>query len=106
MTTWLVREGGVDPATDAAIGLCVESQCRYHAPFGFPETVDARLRVGRIGSSSVRYEIALHGEGREEPAAEGHFVHVYVDRAARTPVPIPQPLRERLEALLFTEVAR
>jgi len=100
VTTWLVEEAGFDPAGDGAIGLCVESQCRFHAPLGFPETVTARVHVGRLGRSSVRYEIALHGERREEPVADGHFVHVYVDRAARTSVPIPDSLRTRMEELV------
>lgn len=99
ITTWLVEQAGFDPAADPAIGLCVESGCRYHAALGFPERVTAQVRVGRLGRSSVRYEIALHGERHDGPVAEGHFVHVYVDRAARTPVPIPAPLRARMEEL-------
>jgi len=106
VTTWLVREAGFDAARDEAIGLCVESACRYHAPLRFPEIVTARVRIGRLGRSSVRYEIALHGEGREEPVAEGHFVHVYVDRATRAPVEIPAALRARMERLAVAEVAR
>jgi acyl-CoA thioester hydrolase len=98
---WLAQEAGFDATGAEAIGLCVESGCRYHAAIGFPETVTARVRVGRLGRSSVRYEIALHGERRgEEPVAEGHFVHVYVDRATRATVEIPPALRARMETLL------
>ena len=100
VTTWLVEEGGRDPATDPVIGLCVESRCSYDAPLHFPETVTARLRVGRLGRSSVRYEIELRGERTDGPAATGHFVHVQVDRARRVAVPIPDDLRERLETLV------
>jgi acyl-CoA thioester hydrolase len=99
ITTWLVEEAGFDPVRDPAIGLCVDSRCQYHAPIGFPERVTARVRVAELGRSSVRYEVALEGESSPPPAAEGYFVHVYVDRAARTSVPIPPALRARMEEL-------
>jgi acyl-CoA thioester hydrolase len=97
LTTWLVEEGGVDPATDAAIGLCAESKCSFLAPLPFPATVAAEVRIGELGRSSVRYELTLAGEAG--PAAEGYFVHVYVDRETRRSTPIPAPLRERMAAL-------
>jgi acyl-CoA thioester hydrolase len=99
VTTWLVAEGGFAPDTAPAIGLCVESQCHYHAPLSFPDTVEAWLRVGRLGRSSVRYELALRAAGAERDAATGYFVHVFVDRETRTPVAIPDALRARLETL-------
>jgi acyl-CoA thioester hydrolase len=69
-----------------AIGLCVESHCEFFASVAFPETLDARVRIGRIGDKSLRYEIALFPADRDEPAAAGYFVHVFVDRATRRPV--------------------
>ncbi len=81
------------------IGLCVESQCRYFKPLAFPDRIDAGLRVGKLGSSSVRYEVGLFRSGDEAPAAAGHFVHVFVDRAARKPTPIPEPMRSALARL-------
>jgi acyl-CoA thioester hydrolase len=103
INAWLIREGGLDIHGGDVIGVCAESHCRYLAGLAFPETVDAALRVGHLGTSSVRYEIGLFGEGAEDPAAEGWFVHVFVDRAARTPVPIPAALREALERLVVAE---
>jgi acyl-CoA thioester hydrolase len=100
VTTWLVREGGLDPADGPVIGLCVESQCTFHAPLSFPGRVSAGLRVGHVGRSSVRYEVVLHAEGCPEPAASGHFVHVYVDRGSRRPVEIPPMLRTALPSLV------
>jgi len=100
VTTWLVRNGGLDPAAGAVIGLCIESQCTFRAPLTFPETIRCGLKVGKIGRSSVRYELVLYGEDSEQPAASGHFVHVYVDRGSRKPVPIPDGLREELSHLL------
>jgi acyl-CoA thioester hydrolase len=102
---WLIREGGLDIHGGATIGICAESHCRFLAGFTFPEVVEAGLRVGKLGSSSVRYEIGLFREGEEEPAATGWFVHVFVDREHRRPAEIPEPIRESLERLLVSEEA-
>jgi len=99
VTSWLVREGGLDPATGQVIGLCVESQCNFAAPLSFPDEVRAGLRVAHVGRSSVRYEIGLYAAGSDDPAASGHFVHVYVDRESRQPTPIPDRLRDALRTL-------
>jgi acyl-CoA thioester hydrolase len=97
---YLVRAGGLDIYAGPVIGLAVETQCRFHRPLAFPDAVDAGLRVGKLGRSSVRYEIGLFRVGDEEPAADGHFVHVFVDRVSRRPTPIPPPLRSALARLL------
>jgi acyl-CoA thioester hydrolase len=96
---YLVRAGALDIERSAVIGLVVETHCNYFAPLAFPQDVDAGLRVDRIGSSSVRYEVGLFAAGAPLTAAAGHFVHVYVDRAARRPAPLPQRLLEALQAL-------
>jgi acyl-CoA thioester hydrolase len=100
VTTWLVTDGGLDLRDGQVIGLCVQSQCTFAAPLSFPDKVRAGLRVGHVGRSSVRYEIVLYAAGSGRPAASGHFVHVYVDRASRKPTPIPHSLREALSALM------
>jgi acyl-CoA thioester hydrolase len=97
---YLIREGGLDIHRGEVIGVCAESHCGYSAALAFPETVLAGLRVGTLGRSSVRYEIGLFGEGRDEAAAEGWFVHVFVDRERRRPVEIPPRLRAALERLV------
>jgi acyl-CoA thioester hydrolase len=97
---YLIRHGGLDIHAGPAIGFAVDTACRFHRPLSFPETIDAGLRVGRLGDSSVRYEIGLFRRGDDEPAATGHFVHVFVDRRTRRPVSIPAPLRAALERLL------
>jgi acyl-CoA thioester hydrolase len=96
---YLIRAGGLDIHGGPVIGLCVESHCSYTAALAFPETVRAGLRVGKLGRSSVRYEIAIFGEASDDPAAEGWFVHVFVDRATRRPHPIPDGVRAALERL-------
>ena len=97
---YLIDAGALDPATSAVIGLVVETQCRYFTPLSFPQTIDAGLRVARLGNSSVHYEIALFARGADLAAAQGHFVHVYVDRATRQPAALPAALRQALTPLL------
>ena len=96
---WLITEGGLDIHAGQIIGLCAESHCRFDAPIVFPDAVDAGLRVGRLGRTSVTYEIGLFLQGAEAPVAEGWFVHVFVDRDTRRPAEIPPPVRACLERL-------
>lgn len=96
---YLIRVGGLDIHAGEAIGICVESHCAYKASLAFPAVVHAGLRVGKLGRSSVRYEIGLFDGAAPQPAAEGWFVHVFVDRAERRPVEIPAPIRSALAAI-------
>lgn len=95
----LIEEGLLDPVNSDVIGLVVETGCKYAAALSFPEDVDACICVTKIGTSSVRYEVGLFKPGLEEAAAEGFFVHVYVDAATRRPTSLPAPLRAFLETL-------
>jgi acyl-CoA thioester hydrolase len=99
INAWLISEGGLDIDEGGVIGVCAESHCEFHSPLAFPKTMHAGLRVAHLGRSSVRYEIGLFAESGGRPAATGHFVHVFVDRAHRRPVDIPPPLRAALERL-------
>jgi acyl-CoA thioester hydrolase len=101
---YLIRAGVLDVEQGATIGLVVETQCNYFASLTFPERVEAGLRVVRLGSTSVRYEVGLFREGDAQPAAQGHFVHVYVDRITRRPVTLPADLRAVLEQLVVDGV--
>ena len=96
---YLLRAGVLDSGSSETIGLVVETQCNYFEPVAFPDRVDAGLRVARVGTSSVRYEIGLFREGETRPAAQGHFVHVYVDRTTRRPKPLMPALRSAVLAL-------
>lgn len=97
---YLVRRGGLDIHDGAVIGLAIETFCQFHAPLSFPEVIDAGLRVSKLGRSSVRYEIGLFRQGHDAPAATGHFVHVFVERATQRPTAIPDSIRMVLAALL------
>ncbi|MGD0526069.1 MAG: thioesterase family protein [Polyangiaceae bacterium] len=96
---YLIDAGGLDIGRDAVIGLCVESHCRYLSPLAFPTELDAGLRVEHLGRSSVRYGIGIFARGVAAAAAEGWFVHVFVDRETRRPTPIPEGLRAALAPL-------
>jgi acyl-CoA thioester hydrolase len=95
---WLMSASGVDIRTLPAVGLVVETSCRYFAELRFPETVTAGIALENLGTSSVVYQIALFGTA-ESPVAAGRFVHVYVSRDERKPVPVPPEIRKALETL-------
>jgi acyl-CoA thioester hydrolase len=96
---YLIRAGVLDVERSEVIGLVVETQCRYFSELSFPQTVHAGLRVARIGTSSVRYEIGIFADAADTACAQGHFVHVYVDRNSRRPTALPAPLRAALERI-------
>ncbi|QNN55592.1 acyl-CoA thioesterase [Diaphorobacter ruginosibacter] len=96
---YLIEQGALDIHAGSTIGLVVETQCNYFASLAFPQTIEAGLRVSRLGSSSVRYEIGLFAQGEPMSAAVGHFVHVYVDRETRRPTTLPEKLRQALAPL-------
>jgi len=98
INTYLIMQGGLDIHGTGPIGLCAESHCRFIAPLAFPQEIEAGLRVEKLGRSSVRYGIGLFADGAA--AAEGWFVHVFVDRVQRRPVPIEDKMRAALQALL------
>lgn len=99
INTYLIVDGGLDIHAGAVIGVCAESHCKFLGELAFPETIDAGLRVEHIGNSSVRYGIGLFRPGRDAPAAEGWFIHVFVDRVERRPTALPAALRAALEKL-------
>jgi acyl-CoA thioester hydrolase len=96
---WLIEKKLLDPHRHTEVSLVVETGCRYFGEMAFPDLVTAGLAVAKIGNSSVRYRIGLFKNDDEAASAEGFFVHVYVDRASRRPVPLPARLREAFEAI-------
>ena len=96
---YLVEQGVLDIEASPVIGLVVETACKYFAPISFPDVVHAGLRVARLGNSSVRYEIAIFRNQELTASAQGYFVHVYVDRASRRPIPLPEAMRAVLRRI-------
>jgi acyl-CoA thioester hydrolase len=99
VNAYLASRGALDLHAGEVIGLVVETGCAFFAPAAFPEALSVGVRVVHLGRSSVRYELAVFREGEERACAQGHFVHVYVDRGTRRPAELPAALREALEAL-------
>lgn len=100
VNTYLIERGGLDIHEGDVVGFVVSSSCDYFASVSFPERIEVGLRVGKLGNSSVQYELAVFKAGEEEACAAGRFVHVFVDRASNRPVSIPARLREALAALV------
>ncbi|MEB2347347.1 MAG: thioesterase family protein [Comamonadaceae bacterium] len=103
VNAWLIEHGVLDIHRGETIGLVIETHCNYFSPIAFPQTVHAGLRVARLGTSSVRYEVGLFADDEPLAAACGHFVHVYVGREDRRPRPLPQPLRAALAQLCVAD---
>ncbi|MDM0113215.1 thioesterase family protein [Variovorax sp. J22R133] len=96
----LIERGALDIHKGKTIGFVVETQCTYFTPLAYPQTVEAGIRVSQAGRSSVRYEIGLFAQGEETAAAQGHFMHVYVDRATQRPVAaLPAALKHVVDRL-------
>jgi len=97
--SYLMENDVLDPIDGDVIGLVVETQCNYFAPLSFPDRVTAGLSATHIGNSSVRYHIGIFRNEEEQAAAQGHFVHVYVDKDTRRPVSLPDAMRQALEKI-------
>ena len=96
---FLIDQGVLDIRHGEVIGLVVETHCNFFSSTAFPEDIEAGIRVAHLGRSSVRYELGLFVDGRDQAIAQGHFVHVYVDRYSEKPVDIPGNLRSVLSLL-------
>ena len=99
VNAWLVEQGLLDIAHGDPIALVVETRCTYAGSLAFPADVEVGLAVEHLGTSSMRYRIGIFEAGADEAAAEGHFIHVLVDRSTRRPVPLPERWRSALESI-------
>jgi acyl-CoA thioester hydrolase len=95
----LIANGVLDIERSTVVGLVVETQCNYFASVAFPQRVTAGLRVTKLGNSSVRYEVGIFREDEDVATAQGHFVHVYVERATQRPSAIPEAMRLLLQSV-------
>ena len=105
INAWLIRSAGFDLERGEAIALCVSSGCEFAASAAFPEPLEIGLRAGRVGTTSVTWELGIlraSADVASEVLATGTFVHVFVDRQTRRPVPIPAGIRAAIERELVT----
>ncbi len=96
---YLIDAAGTDIRALPAIGLVVETGCRYFRPISFPEAVEVGVAVEKLGTSSIVYRLGIFVVGIAEPAAAGRFVHVYVDASTRRPTPVPEVIRRAVATL-------
>ena len=94
VAAFLMGPCGIDLMTSPVIPYAAESQCRFLRSLSYPAVVVAGIRIDHMGRTSARYGLALFQQGNDIAAAEGHWVHVFVDRATDQPVPIPDPVRQ------------
>ena len=107
VNAYLYEATGVDVRALPEIGVVAETGCRYFREIGFPEPVEMGLVVDKVGTSSIIYRIGLFQGPSDEAAAEGRFVHVYVDNSsgagARPVAPMPDVVRAAVVPLLRPE---
>jgi acyl-CoA thioester hydrolase len=103
VNAYLIEHGGLDIHDGEVVGFVVSSACDYFASVAFPEALEVGMRVGKLGNSSVQYELAIFKAGDDQACAAGRFVHVFVERASNRPTPIPGGLRQALERLMMAE---
>ena len=99
----LIQKTAFDIHHSKMIGLVVDSACSFLQELSFPEVVEVGVAIGKIGNSSLRYELAIFKQNQPLAAAQGHFVHVFVDRESRQTVAIPQTMRDVLAEYLLNE---
>jgi acyl-CoA thioester hydrolase len=96
---YLIEKADLNIESGPVIGFVVNSGCNYHSAIAYPDEIETGLRVNRLGNSSVEYGIAIFKKGEAVAAANGHFVHVFVDRKTNKPAPIPDKIRAALQAI-------
>ncbi|WP_434049563.1 acyl-CoA thioesterase [Marinobacter salarius] len=96
---YLIEEGGLDIHNAPVVGFMVSSSCQFKKPVAYPDALEAGVRVARIGTRSVTYEVGIFRENDTQAAAHGELVHVFVDRATQSSTPIPPGIREALERI-------
>ena len=96
----LIESGVLNTQSSEAFGVVVESGCRFFTEIVYPESIQVGIRVTKLGNSSVTYQLGLFKENIDKLAALGHFVHVYVNRETRRPVPVPPAFRSALTKLI------
>lgn len=99
---YLIEEGGLDIHNGEIVGFVVNSGCSYFAPIAYPEKIEGALRINKLGNSSVEYGIAIFKQGEEQAVAQGHFVHVFVNKETNKPVSIPDTLRAALRKIAMS----
>lgn len=99
VTGYLLETGVMDPLTSPVITLVVETKCCYFESISFPDVIEVGIAIEKLGTSSMTYRIGIFKQGQDLAIAQGHFIHVAVDRASNASTPIPAAMRAALEAI-------
>ncbi|WP_106297442.1 acyl-CoA thioesterase [Knoellia remsis] len=103
LNAWLIRETGIDETSTPTLGVVAESSCRFYSELAYPHPIDVGVRVERIGTKSVTFAFGLFADGSDDIAAHGLWAQVYIDRAGRHTVPIPDDVRAVCERSLSAQ---
>jgi acyl-CoA thioester hydrolase len=103
LTTLAMERGILRGEGQTSIGLCIASSCSFLAPVGFPQTVEIGVRIGHVGSSSLRYELGMFALGEDTPTAICEFTHVYVDQASRAKAELTDRQKAAIADLVRTQ---
>ncbi len=102
VTNWQLEQDLFDTSAANIRFLVVESGCRYHAEAGYPDLINAGLRVGHIGNSSWSYEVGLFRNKEPLAFAEGFFSQVQVDAKSGKPTELSDQFKKRLDQLVLS----
>ena len=96
----LIQHAGFQLKDSPIIGLVVDSACSFLQELSYPVIIEVGVAISKIGNSSLRYDLAIFKQGQDQAAAQGHFVHVFVDRQTRKSTSIPNDMRDALMQFL------
>lgn len=96
----LIQKAAFDIHHSPIIGLVVNSSCHFLQELTYPEIIEVGVAIEKIGNSSLSYKLAIFKQGQDQASAQGHFVHVFVNRQSKKSTPIPQQMRDALSAYL------
>ena len=98
---WLIEQGLLDLTNSATVFLVVETGCKYFTAMAFPDVVTAGIRISKLGTSSIKYQVGLFRNEEDKATAEGFFVHVHVDRTSHKSTPLNETQLNTLELLVL-----
>lgn len=102
ISNWQMSKGIFDATGKLSRMVVVESGCIYHGEAGYPDLIHVGLRLGHLGRSSWRYDLALFRNDDDIAFASGFFAQVNVDAASGRPAPLDQAACAALLTLQMT----
>ena len=104
ITTWLLQQGKLEVETGAVLAVVVSSSCEYRESASYPDALIVALHAGRVGTTSITWELDIYRESDDALIATGRFVHVFLDGMTRRPIAIPETIRDAVERTLMETI--